>query len=80
MTRRVFICESKQEEVDLIARHGVSTARASRDRKINAKVLLRWLRASESDGPVAFAGNGKLTPEQEELRCLQRSLKFESGA
>lgn len=30
--------------------------------------------ASESDGPVAFAGHGKLTPEQDELKCLQRSL------
>ncbi len=53
---------------------GVSAAQASRNLEIHATVLQRWVRASEADGPAAFPGNGKLTPEQEGLRSLRREV------
>lgn len=74
MTRRMFSREFKQEAVELITKRGVSMAQASRDLGIHATVLRRWVRAAEADGPSAFPGNGKLTPEQEELRALRREV------
>ena len=74
MTRRVFSREFKREAVELLTKRGVSAAQASRDLGIHATVLRRWVRAAEADGPMAFPGNGKLTPEQEELRSLRREV------
>ncbi len=74
MTRRMFSREFKQEAVDLVKQRGVSAAQASRDLGIYATVLRRWVRASEADGPAALPGNGRLTPEQEELRSLRREV------
>ena len=74
MTRRMFSREFKQEAVELVTKRGVSAAQASRDLGIHATVLRRWVRAAAADGPAAFPGNGKLTPEQEELRSLRREV------
>ena len=74
MTRRAFSREFKQEAVELITKRGVSEAQASRDLGINATVLRRWVRASETDGSAAFPGHKKLIPEQEELRNLWRKV------
>lgn len=74
MTRRMFSREFKQEAVELVTKRGVSAAQASRDLGIHATVLRRWVRAAEADGPAAFPGNGKLSPEQEELRALRREV------
>lgn len=74
MTRRMFSREFKQEAVELVTKRGVSTAQASRDLGIHATVLRRWVRAAAADGAAAFPGNGKLTPEQEELRSLRREV------
>ena len=74
MTRRMFSREFKQEAVDLVKQRGVSAAQASRDLGIHATVLRRWVRASEADGPAAFPGSGRLTPEHEELRSLRHEV------
>ena len=38
-------------------------------------MLGRWLKEQESEGAHAFRGNGKLTPEQEEIRRLREENK-----
>ena len=68
MARRMFSREFKQEAVELVTKRGVSAVQASRDLGIHATVLRRWIRAVAVDEPAAFARNGKLTREQEELR------------
>ena len=43
-------------------------------------MLQRWIKESESDEGQAFRGNGKLTPDQAEIRRLKeenRRLKME---
>jgi len=42
---------------------------------INANMLGRWLKEAESEEGHAFRGNGKLTPEQEEIRKLRAENK-----
>jgi len=48
---------------------------------IRANMLGRWVRESQADNNgQAFRGNGKLTPEQEEIRRLKienKQLKLE---
>ena len=38
-------------------------------------MLGRWVKESQSDDGQAFRGNGKLTPEQEEIRTLKAQVK-----
>lgn len=48
---------------------------AARSLEINANMLGRWIKESQSDDGQAFRGNGKLTPEQEEIRALKGKVK-----
>ncbi len=38
-------------------------------------MLGRWIKESANDDGQAFRGNGKLTPEQEEIRNLKAQVK-----
>ncbi len=38
-------------------------------------MLGRWVKEQEAEGTRAFRGNGKLTPEQEEIRQLREENK-----
>ena len=51
------------------------TEEAARSLGINANMLGRWVKESQSDDGRSFRGNGKLTPEQEENRRLQAEVK-----
>jgi transposase len=58
-----------------------SIAEAVRSLEINANILRRWIKEYQvDDDGQTFRGNGKLTPEQEEIRRLKvqiRQLKLE---
>lgn len=38
-------------------------------------MLGRWIKEAENDDGQVFRGNGKLTPEQEEIRQLKAQVK-----
>jgi transposase len=38
-------------------------------------MLGRWIKEEESEDRQAFRGNGKLTPDQEEIRKLKAQVK-----
>jgi hypothetical protein len=55
-------------------------AEAARSLEINTNMLGRWIRENETAVGHAFRSNGKLTPEQAEIRQLReenRRLKME---
>ena len=52
-----------------------SVAEAARSLGISDKNLYNWKRKIVKDGKDAFPGKGKLTPEQEKIRSLERELK-----
>ena len=54
---------------------GYARSEAARSLGIDAKMLGRWVREHQSDDGHAFRGNGKLTPEQEEIRKLKIQVK-----
>jgi len=81
-TRKRHTKEFKLDAIRLVTEHGCSKVEAARSLGVNANMLRRWVKEYEADETQAqaFRGNGKLTPEQEELRRLRaenRQLKLE---
>ncbi len=74
LVRRKFDKEFKLEAVKMV-RGGMSKAEVGRRLGITDGVIHKWVRALESDGAVAFPGNGKLKPEDEELRKAQKRIR-----
>ncbi len=76
MTRRKkYSKEFKLDAVSLVIEHDYSRAAASRSLDINANMLGRWVKEHQSEDGQAFRGNGKLTPEQEQLRTLKARVR-----
>ena len=74
-TRKSYTKEFKLDAVSLVIEQNYSIAEAAKSLGINANMLGRWLKEQESEGEQAFRGNGKLTPEQEEIRRLKEENK-----
>lgn len=79
-TRKKYPKEFKLDAVSLVLDQGYTITEASKSLEVNRSVLQRWLKEFESIDGQAFRGNGKLTPEQTEIRRLteeNRRLKME---
>ncbi|MFD3431774.1 IS3 family transposase [Alteromonas macleodii] len=74
-TRKSYSKEFKLDAVSLVTEQNYKIAEAARSLGISANMLGRWLKEQESEGAYAFRGNGKLTPEQEEIRRLREENK-----
>lgn len=79
-TRKRYSKEFKLDAISLVLEQGYTQAEAARSLGINANMLGRWIKEHEAADDLAFRGNGKLTPEQAEIRRLReenRRLKME---
>lgn len=74
-TRKKYTKEFKLDAVSLVKQHGYNCTEAARSLGLNPNILNRWVRelADQEDG--AFRGNGKLTPDQAEIRRLREAVK-----
>ena len=72
--RRQFDRAFKVEAIRLISAEGRSAASVARDLGITSNLLYRWKQQFLDNQNVAFVGTGHLSPEQAELRRLQREL------
>ena len=70
--RRTYSREFKLEALRLVETSGKSVRQIERDLGIGKGCLYRWRDEFEAEGRQAFPGQGRLTPEQEELRRLKR--------
>jgi len=70
--RKQYSREFKQEAVRLLETSGKSASELERDLDIGRGNLWRWKREFAKNGDDAFPGHGRLTPEQERLRKLER--------
>lgn len=70
--RRKFGREFKAEAVHLVTEGGRRVSEAARGLGIHANLLHRWKRQYEADPEGSFPGKGRLRPEDEELRRLQK--------
>ncbi len=79
--RKQYTKEYKLDAVSLVLDQGYTVAEAARSLEINANMLRRWIKEYQADDDGhAFRGNGKLTPEQGEIRRLKlenKQLKLE---
>jgi transposase len=76
VTRKQYTKEYKLDAISLVLNQGHTTTEVSRSLEINANMLRRWIREYRGDdADQAFRGNGKLTPEQEEIRQLKAQIK-----
>lgn len=70
-TRKQYTKEFKLDAISLVLDQGLTIAEAARSLEIRANMLGRWIKENEADNNgQAFRGNGKLTPDQEEIRRL----------
>ena len=81
VSRKQYTKEFKLDAISLVVDQGFTISEAARSLGIRANMLGRWVRERHADANgQAFRGNGKLTPEQEEIRRLKienKQLKLE---
>jgi transposase len=74
--RKKYSKEFKLDAINLVLDQGYTRIEAARRLDINANMLGRWIKEHQGDDDgQAFRGNGKLTPEQEEIRKLKAQVK-----
>ncbi|MGI2106527.1 MULTISPECIES: IS3 family transposase [unclassified Shewanella] len=74
-TRKTYSKEFKLDAIALVREQNYSIAEAARNLEVTPQLLGRWIKEAENDDGHAFRGNGKLTPEQEEIRKLKAQVK-----
>ena len=70
--RRTYTEDFKREAVRLVTEQGYKMSEAARNLDIHVNVLRKWKRAMEANGSTAFPGQGRRSPEQEELHRLRQ--------
>lgn len=73
-TRKKYSKEFKLDAVSLIIDQDYSLTEAARSLGIHATMLGRWVKEHQSDDGQSFRGNGKLSPEQDEIRRLKAQV------
>jgi len=73
--RRKYSKEFKMDAVSLVTDQDYTRIEAARSLDINANMLGRWVKEQQADHGQAFRGNGKLTPELEEIKQLKVQVR-----
>ena len=74
--RRKYSREFKLEALRLAETSDKSDMEIERDLGISRGCLYRWRAAVAVEGEQAFPGQGRLAPEQDELRRLKREIEL----
>jgi transposase len=74
-SRRKHSKEFKLEAVRLAKEPGGSIKQTAERLGIHSTLLHTWIRQLTVDGAQAFPGNGRLKPDDEEIRRLRSELK-----
>lgn len=64
--------EFKEEAVRLVVSGGRPAVEVAEGLGIHVNMLHKWIRQHKEDPAGSFPGNGKLKPQDEEMRRLQR--------
>jgi transposase len=73
--RKMYTAEFKRDAVSLISDHGYGVSEAARNLGLHVNMLRKWKKKLEQQGENAFPGNGRLSPDQEELQRLRQANK-----
>jgi transposase len=72
--RRTYTREFKLEAVRLAETSGKSMKQLERELGIGEGCIRQWKRKLADEGENAFPGHGKLPPDEERIRQLEREL------
>ena len=67
--------EFKLEAVKLVVDSGLSPSQAAANLGVGQSILGRWVKQFRSNGQESFPGNGKLLPQDEKVKLLEKELK-----
>ena len=74
--RKKYSKEFKLDAISLVLNQQYTRSEAARSLEVNPNLITRWIKEYEQDNDgKAFRGNGKLTPEQEEIRQLKAKVR-----
>ncbi|MCU7882314.1 MAG: transposase [Candidatus Thiodiazotropha sp. (ex Lucinoma aequizonata)] len=59
----------------MVEEQGYATIEAASSLGIRPELIRCWIRERQADDGQAFRGNGKRTPEQEEIKRLKNKMK-----
>ena len=64
--------EFKEDAVRLVTEKGIPVTQVAMDLGIHENTIYKWMRQYKADPVGAFPGKGRLKPQDEEFRKLQR--------
>lgn len=73
--RRSYTKEFKEEAAKMVVDQGMKNSEVAKDLGVNPNVLSRWVLQYQANGGDAFPGKGRLAPEQQRIRDLEKQLK-----
>lgn len=73
--RKRYTKEFKESLVRMICDEGKSATVIAEDVGIHVNTLYRWVSEYKDHGKDAFPGNGKLKPEDDEIRKIKKELE-----
>ena len=72
MKREKYSREFKREAVRLVVDEQMSARQVAEDLGVNSTTVSTWVRLVGQDGEDAFPGKGKLKPQDERIRQLEK--------
>jgi transposase len=74
-TRKTYTAEFKLQAVRMVTDQHLSAAEVARRLGVTEGRLHDWLKAFRTQGPDAFPGHGRLSPQEDELHRLRSEVK-----
>ena len=73
--KRTFTKEFKDQAVKLILEQGMTRRQVSQDLGVGYSTLERWVAEVKKNGKDAFPGKGRLMPQDDQVRRLEREVR-----
>jgi len=75
MIRKKYDKQFKLEAIKMVTEQGLTQTEVGRRLGVDPSSIAYWIRVHKTDGIDAFPGNGRLKPEDDELRRLRHENK-----
>lgn len=73
--KKKYSKEFKLDSISLVKEQGYTRIEAARSLGVDRQLISRWIKEEEKEGASSFRGQGKLSPEQLEIRRLKEENK-----
>lgn len=75
MKKNIFTKEFKEQAVTLVLVKGIGIKQASQELGVSKSALGKWVSEHRVKGVNAFPGSGKLSPEEQKTRDLEKRIR-----